>query len=146
MQTWHSEPLGNSYYTCTSNTCHLIKYICSLAKYHYTYVSAPYQKHIHTNTYSMKPFSKTCHTSSCYVCSCYVFLVSLPARLQSQDLFLMPWDCILTSLTLALAWWSFNHGRNVQHSWLRYASAPTLSMVLCSCYHTYAMQLISCFS
>jgi hypothetical protein len=85
---------------------------------------------MHTNTSSMKSFSKTYYTSSCYACSYFVFLVSLSARLQLQDLFLMPWDWILTSLILVLPWWSFNHGPNIQCSWFHYASAPTL-YVLC---------------
>jgi hypothetical protein len=119
----------NSCYMCTPNTWYLIKYICNLTEYHYTYVFVPYKKHVHTNTSSMKPFSKTCHTSSFCVCSCFVFFVSMPTRLQPQDLFLIPWDCILTSLTLALPWWSFNHGLNVLRSWLCHASAPTLSIL-----------------
>jgi hypothetical protein len=103
--------------------------------------SRPIPKHMHTNTSSMKSFSKTCHTSSCYACSYSTFLVSLLARLQPQDLFLMPWDYILTGLRFALPWWSFNHGLNIQRSWLRYASAPTRSVLYV---HTITlMQIIS---
>jgi hypothetical protein len=116
MHTWHSEPLGNSCYTCTPNICPLIKsnqrhisvaHACMTfwtfgelmlymhSKYTtlhrmqmhssrislYICFSSHTKKHIHTNTSSMKSFSKTCHTSSCYVCSFSFFLVSLPARL-----------------------------------------------------------------
>jgi hypothetical protein len=34
----------------------------------------PMPKHMHTNTSSMKSFSKTCNTSSCYVFSYSVFM------------------------------------------------------------------------
>jgi len=65
--TWHSEPLGNSCYTCTPNPQHFIECKCNLAEHHYTYVFVPYQKHmLLSHTSSMKSFSKTCHTSSCY--------------------------------------------------------------------------------
>jgi hypothetical protein len=39
MHKWLSEHLGNSCYTCTPNTWHLINHICNLTEYHYTYVS-----------------------------------------------------------------------------------------------------------
>jgi len=80
LHTWHSNPLGNSCYTCTPNIWHIIECKCNLAEFHAMY----------TNTSSMKFLSKTCHTSSCYVWSCSVLLVSLLARLQPNDLFLMP--------------------------------------------------------
>lgn len=46
MHTWHFEPLGNSCYTCTPNTCHLMECKCKLVEYHYTYVLRPIPENI----------------------------------------------------------------------------------------------------
>jgi hypothetical protein len=46
IHTWHSEPLGNSCYTCTPNIWYFIECECTLVKYHYKYVLRPIPKNI----------------------------------------------------------------------------------------------------
>jgi hypothetical protein len=98
------------------------------------------RKHMHTNTSSIKKFSKSCHTSPWYACSCSIFLDSLPIMLQPQDLFLMPRDSTFCSFTCST--YKASTQGLVQHSWFRYASASTLSML---CVHaiTHATHLMT---
>jgi hypothetical protein len=111
MHTWHSEPLENSCNTCTPNTCHLIEWKCKL-DYHYTYVFHPIPENICILIcLAWNPSSKSCHTSPCYACSCYVSLFlcrkALTPRLVSvarsinflKLMFLMPLASTLWSYT-----------------------------------------------
>jgi len=112
MHTWHSEPLGNSCYTCTPNTCHLIECKCKLVEYHYAYVFCSIPENICILIcLAWNPFSKSCHTSPCYACSCFIFLFLCLQDLNPRICFSCQ-EHQLSSLTLvlksgALTLWSY---------------------------------------
>jgi len=86
MHTWHSKPLGNSCYICTPNTLHFIECVCNLVDYYYTYVSVPYQNICILIRLTWNLFLKhATHHHAMYSLILFSW-VSLPARLQPQDL------------------------------------------------------------
>ncbi len=44
------------------------------------------QTHMHTNMFSMEYFTETCHTSSCYACSCSISWFQVHSGLQPPSL------------------------------------------------------------
>jgi hypothetical protein len=123
---------------------HLIECKYYLVESHYTYAFQPIPENICILIrLTWKHFLNHATHHHAMHGTCSIFLVSLPARLQPQDLFLMP---------RALTFWSYTCSAckastprlNIQRSWFCYASAWKLS-VLCVHAITHATHLISCF-
>jgi hypothetical protein len=176
MHTWYSEPLGNSCYTCTLNTCHLIECKCKLVKYHYTYVFCPILENIcilirlawnpfpnhathHHDMHALVLFSCFFASRHQLVARRINFLalhlfwsqehqVSSLTVFDTRSinslvlLFSMPGESTLWSYTCTAC--EASTPGLVQHSWFRYVSASTLT-VLCVHVITHAIHPISCF-